>query len=82
MANNAAGLQGPADDLDRRARSHRTSSLCSRTHPCETFFPRSHGHGVPCTPTIPPPGQSESFEYALVSYTYASRIATLGVNFD
>ncbi len=45
-----------------RARSQRTSSLCRRTQPCETFRPRSHGHGVPCTPTIPPPGQSESFE--------------------
>ena len=61
-----------ADDLDRRPERDAVaqeleSRLSSRTQPCETACPRRFGHGVPCTPTIPPPGQSVSFEYALVS---------------
>jgi mannose-6-phosphate isomerase-like protein (cupin superfamily) len=45
-----------------------TSRLCMRTQPCDTAWPRSSGCGVPCRPTMPPPGQSLRFgEYALVS---------------
>jgi hypothetical protein len=65
-----------------RERSQRTSSLWSRMHPCDTAWPRSHGHGVPWTPTTPPPGQSVSFEYALVSKANAPRIGAFGKNFD
>ena len=53
-------------------------SLCTRTHPCETACPRRFGQGVPCIPTMPPPGQSVNFEYALVSKAYDPRIAQSG----
>ena len=49
----------------------------SRTQPCETACPISHGVFVPWTPTTPPPGQSESFEYPLVSNANAPRIGYL-----
>jgi hypothetical protein len=44
-----------------------------RTQPCETGLPSSQGIDVPCRPMMPPPGHSESFEYALVSNAYAPR---------
>ncbi len=54
-----------------------------RTQPCETAWPISHGVFVPWTPTTPPPGQSESFEYPLVSNANAPRIGySLGTNVD
>ena len=43
-------------------RRNTMSRLCSRTQPCETAWPMSCGVFVPCTPTTPPPGQSDSFE--------------------
>ena len=49
----------------------------SRTQPWETACPISHGVFVPWTPTTPPPGQSESFEYPLVSNANAPRIGYL-----
>ena len=38
------------------------SWLCRRTQPCETAWPINSGVFVPCTPTTPPPGQSDSLE--------------------
>ena len=43
-------------------RSATMSLFRSRTQPCETAWPISHGAFVPWTPTTPPPGQSDSFE--------------------
>jgi hypothetical protein len=33
-------------------------------------------------PTMPPPGQSESFEYALVSNAYRPRTGAVGTKFQ
>ena len=48
--------------------SFRMSAFFSRMHPCEIRPGISPGWFVPCTPTMPPPGQSVSVsEVALVT---------------
>ena len=47
-------------------RSLRMSALRIRMQPCETARPMSHGWLVPWMPMTPPPGHSDSREYAAV----------------
>lgn len=63
-----------------KRRIRRMSRFETRTHPCDTARPSSHGAYVPWIPTIPPPGQSESREYALVSNANRPSTAAVGTN--
>ncbi len=58
--------------------SRRATPFETRTQPCETASPSRFGWSVPWMPARPPPGQSLSFEYALVTSTNVPKKGSTG----